>query len=811
MTNGWGLLATLTLVAASLAPSLAAAEAGPTVTLVRLCLPQLPSCEAPSAACGLRAPPGGFINVSVRAVREGRPQPATPLVLEPGGERALTDRTGTARFSIPPADGTVEYTIAAEGQAPSVRLTLTWTSATVLVDAAPTVATIGSEAAFRFRVLASTDGSPLAGASVLLADARGDVSSTDPAGSDGSALFPLAYHGPYEEAYRVADVDACGLPLATQVGTLNLTWSSTAATLAPPSLRFPPSDWLRSHVVPYVLTGGEPPVHVEWRLASEAEWREGTIILPDGTHDLVARAVDARNRESRASALLRIDATGPSIFRPYAPPGAPCGDVAFQATDHFSGLDPATFSVTDRGAPLDATADAAGLLQLRLGGGTHALVASARDRAGNPGATALQVRCDATPPRAEPEWNASVWTRCEAVSWRLLEDPTELDESTLRVSSDGSLVSAALKGARVHPRLAEGRQALTLSIQDVAGNLLERTDVVQCDGAPPTLSPTPRGPIVQGYVASPTGLDARAADNASGVTTLRARLDGGPWTTTDAILLEGEGARTIDVEAIDGVGLTANATLVQHVDTVPPRLEVPAAATAGSTLGGRVLDGASGLEALQAIFPDGATKPLQVQEDGTFTLDLPSNLSMRILLTAGDRVGNDVGVVVRIDAPPVTPPTPPAVESGAPRAPTESVVETAQVVYRLQAVAVTPLELKLPEEVRVSGLAEGIRGGKAILVDEAGVEHDLGPVEVTGRNFTASGRPPAPGAYTVKLQFETTGGDVIPHEAGAIRVEGAPAPVTGQRAAASEMPGPGLVTLLAALGLAGLALRRPKP
>lgn len=810
MASRWGLFATITILAATLAPSLTAAGPDTTLVLAEICLPQLPACEAPSAACGFRAPPGGFINVSVRALREGQPQPLTRLVLEPGGDRALTDRAGMARFSIPPSDGTVEYTIATEGQTPAVHLTLTWTAATVLVEAAPSVAIIGTEDSIRFRVLASTDGSPLEGASVLLAGSDGDVTSTDPADANGTAVFPLAFHGPYEERYRIVDLDACGLPLASALGTLNLTWSTSSATLAHPSIRLPSSEWLRSNVVPYILAGGEPPVRVEWRMTRGTEWQHGMIVLPDGPHEITVRAVDARGRVGTASAALRIDASGPSIYRPYVSPGTPCEAVTFQVVDNYSGLVPSSFTITDRGVHLPVVLDEEGVLRLQLDSGVHTLVATARDRAGNPGATSLHVQCDSTPPRAEALWAGNEWIRCDAVAWRILEDPRELDPASVRVSVGGAPIEAALDGTLVAPRVPEGRHILTLNIQDAVGNLLDRSDEVLCDAAPPTLAPVPRGRIVHGFLVTPASLDSRAADSASGIATVRARIDGGEWTTADAIIIEGEGTRTIEVEVTDGVGRMANATLVQRVDTLPPMLEVPAGILAGSWLVGTVTDGASGFENLKAILPDGTARAIDVQPDGSFAFKVPAGGASRILLTAGDRVGNDAGVVVRIDAQPAALPTTPAASTPVPQDAAGSLADRAEVVYRLQAVAVTPLELKLPEEVQVSGLAEGIRGGRAFLVDEAGLEHDLGPVEVVGRNFTASGRPSAPGAYIVKIRFETAAGDVILHEAGTIHVASVPPP-RGQHAAASEMPGPGLLFVVAVLVLAGFAFRRPKP
>jgi hypothetical protein len=136
-------------------------------------------------------------------------------------------------------------------------------------------------------------------------------------------------------------------------------------------------------------------------------WTFTTDILADGAHNLTAISTDAQGDTSAASAALTVtvDTTPPTVTAALAQ------DTGASSTDHITSNDILTgsgdpnavvqFTIDGKAVSSPATANASGVwtfIPTGLADGTHTVVASETDAAGNTGTASLTFTLDTTPP-----------------------------------------------------------------------------------------------------------------------------------------------------------------------------------------------------------------------------------------------------------------------------------------------------------------------------------------------------------------------------------------------------------------------------
>lgn len=759
------------------APTLAAAPA-PALALDAVCLPQLAACVPPADACASLAPPGGVVSLRVHA-----DAPLARLHATPGGKDAWTNAAGDARIAFAGAAGHDLLRVALDDGA-AVSHAIRRAALAVRLTDAPTVADALDPPTLRLRVVGADDGSPIEGAMVLVrvGNATLDAGPTDAAGHAALGLRPS---GEARETVAVLDAQRCGLPVAELPPPYALDWRIPDLEPLPTLTLHAPAAWARGpHELAYSAVGPRAPHQLEWRPVGAAAWRDAPILLDEGAHEVEARVQDAAGRWSApARASVRVDATPPALSLPAG--WSACAPYAATAADALSGVAWARLFVDG----VERTGAVA------LPEGPHEVRFEAMDHAGNLASAAGRVACDAAAPEVAPVGDLAAWSGCTAAAWVVRDAGSGLAGLTATV--DGRPAGVLRDGGTARVPLPEGRVVATLRATDAAGNVAASSVTAQCDRSPPTLALAPDGRTVR----------AVAGDAHSGLREVRMRVDDGAWTLGDAVTLQGEGARVVHAEATDALGHAATASLTVPVDTLAPRIDAPARATAGGAFDLTVVDAA--LAAVEMGVGDAWT-PLPQADGGRFTASLAGIEPGRVVVRARDAAGNVAAVDVEVAAPPArvhVPPADPPADPAPTQTPPPPPQEERAAVAKLESVVVSVMDAPAGSEVRLTGLAQGIDAGEAFLVDADGERTALGAVRVQDGVLKLDAASPLTGTYGLELRLRTATGGTLVHEAGNVTLAG-PEATLDAAAVGKPAPGMGLVALLGTLALAAVGLRR---
>jgi N-acetylneuraminic acid mutarotase len=292
--------------------------------------------------------------------------------------------------------------------------------------------------------------------------------------------------------------------------------------------------------------------------------------LPDGTRNIVVRAVDEAGNWAEGRTKAFIDRTPPAGFEAEAEPAnwtRTMPEITFSTKDNASGVDhyevridagqffvrPSPFSVPE------------------LEDGEHDVTVRAVDRAGNIAESSVKVYIDRSKPDPlgvsvePPGWTAEDQT---VTFWT--QDPTT-EIARYEASIDGGAFAVRASPFTLSG-LRDGQHTVTVRAFDLAGNFVEASARAFTDRTPPEPFNITAEPA--GWAREAPVLTFTAYDNLSSELTYRASIDNGsfskvksPWTPSGL----GDGVHLVRITATDGPGNSAEADISVFIDTSPPK------------------------------------------------------------------------------------------------------------------------------------------------------------------------------------------------------------------------------------------------
>lgn len=372
-------------------------------------------------------------------------------------------------------------------------------------------------------VTGTLDGAPFTSGTAVLAegDHRLVVTATDQAGNSATKelTFTLDRTAPVITVSGVADgwigKDASVVPV---FGATDLHLASTTATL------------------------------------DGAPFGSGTAVAAEGDHRLVVTASDTAGNTATTTVAFTFDRTAPVVAIAGVANGWIGKDASVAPT--FSATDQHLADVTGAldGAPFSSGASV-------TAEGTHRLVVTANDRAGNVGTSEITFTLDRTPP---------VVTIAGVSNGYLGKDPsltptfgaTDATAVTLAATLDGApFTSGTVVGA-------EGDHQLVATATDAAGNAASATATFALDRTQPAISfsGVTAGGIYGSSVAPGVAVvDAHPASQS-------VTLDGVPFVS--GVSVDVEGAHVLWASATDGAGNSSSAEVSFAIDRTPPAISI---------------------------------------------------------------------------------------------------------------------------------------------------------------------------------------------------------------------------------------------
>jgi hypothetical protein len=434
---------------------------------------------------------------------------------------------------------------------------------------------------------------------------------------------------------------------------------------------------------------GAPPINVA--LDPSGSFRF-TTTLPldgsaDGTHTVRFTATDsAGNSTGFASASFTLDTRAPQVTLATATP-APGVATAInptltgQVADATSGV--ATLEAqVDSGPFTPLTVDAAGRFQLvtalPLDGsadGLHTVTFRATDLAGNvSGLTSASFTLDTAAPQvtlttpassAPANTNPSLIGRVSDATSGVAAVQAEVDSNPFETVSVDATGQFQFTPALPLDGSADGLHTVHFRAIDLAGNVSGLvSDTFTLDTrAPQVVLP---GPVPSGAIDTNPAIAGRATDANSGIATVQAQVDSGPFNAVSldasgqfrlvtTLPLDGsaDGSHTVHIVAQDLAGNSSTPVEFSFVlDTRPPTIDLaspaPGSVTAASPiLQGTVTDAGSGVASLQ-VQVDSSSPVAATVDPATGAFVFPTNLATggtedgthTVQLRAVDRAGN---------------------------------------------------------------------------------------------------------------------------------------------------------------------------
>ena len=361
-------------------------------------------------------------------------------------------------------------------------------------------------------------------------------------------------------------------------------------------------------------------------------WWDATLALPEGPHNVEARAFDRAGNSASASVSFTVDWSAPRI-RIASPSDGFLTNRSLVAVSGY--MEPGARVLLD-GNEVRTERDTFGGTVV-LAEGENLVTATALDRAGNSNESSVRVRLDTGPPALEVLWPPEGHrTNVPMVAVNGTMEPGA------SVTINGRLVVFAGEFGTFSTAVALPRETnlIVVDAADPAGNHNVTFRTVAVDTRPPMLqieSP-PEGALFNRTEVWLTGLaEGGALLSVDGCLT---RLSGGPGAPVrfSAALRLLEGHNTIIVSAADAAGNLNYTARHVLVDTLPPALAISSPADGSRTSRTAVyIIGESEPGALLTI----NSRPVPVGQTGSFSLEvrLASGLN-RFTVRSSDDAGN---------------------------------------------------------------------------------------------------------------------------------------------------------------------------
>ncbi|UQR65125.1 Ig-like domain-containing protein [Bradyrhizobium sp. C-145] len=582
----------------------------------------------------------------------------TPTGLVDGSHTIVASETDSAGNT-----GTASLTFTLDTTAPAVTEVLaydTGASVTDKITSDPALAGSGdANAVVHFTV----DGSPIA--ATATADGSGQWSFTPTGLADGS------------HSIVASETDAAGnIGTASLSFTLDTTAPTVTAALADDT-GASSSDKITSDsslsgsgdanaVVHFTVDGS--PIAATAVADGSGHWSFTPTGLADGSHTIVASETDAAGNTGTASLSFTLDTTAPVVTAALADDTGTSSSDKITSDPALAGSGDANAVVhfTVDGTPIAATVTAKSnghwsFTPTGLADGSHTIVASETDAAGNIGTASLTFTLDTTAPsvaitspggstnQASQTITGAVDVADAGATVTILDGTTPI--GTAVVQSNGSWSSTVT--------LSQGSNSLTARVTDLASNTATSSAVVY------TLSTS--APTVTESLVSDTG--ASATDHItsnpalSGIglanTVVQFTIDGsliaatlttdaqGAWSFTPSGLADG--VHTIVASQTDSFGNTGTASLSFTLDTTAPLVTEALADDTGTSASDKIssdpaLAGSGDPNALVHFTVDGSPIAAIATADGSgqwsFTPTGLADGSHTIVASETDAAGN---------------------------------------------------------------------------------------------------------------------------------------------------------------------------
>ena len=365
--------------------------------------------------------------------------------------------------------------------------------------------------------------------------------------------------------------------------------------------------------------------------AADGSWSFTPSRLADGAHTIVASETDAAGNTSTATLTFTLDATAPAVTAGLA------SDTGASATDQItanaalagSGDGNATVTFTEGATVLGTTTAAAdgswSFTPSGLADGTHTIVASETDAAGNTATATVSFTLDTTAPTVTETLasdtgksaadhitsNAALSGSGDAnATVTFTEGATVLGTTTAAADGSWSFTPSGL---------ADGTHTIVASETDAAGNTATATVSFTLDTTAPTITEalaSDTGTSATDHVTSNATLTGTGDGNAtvtftegaSVLGTATAVADGG-WNFTPTGL--SDGTHTIVASETDAAGNIGTATLSFTLDRTAPAVTESLTSDTGTSATDHVTSNAaltgSGDGNTTVTFTEGAT------------------------------------------------------------------------------------------------------------------------------------------------------------------------------------------------------------
>lgn len=363
---------------------------------------------------------------------------------------------------------------------------------------------------------------------------------------------------------------------------------------------------------------------VEYNLDSQG-WVSGdtVTISGDGVHALAVRVTDNAGNVFNTSTTVQVDKTAPLLS---AAQNGTSGlnswyvsavDLSASASDPTSGVRTTEHRVNggswQPGASVTVSAD-----------GNHTVDFRTTDNAGNQTIVSRAFKIDQANPLINIDRSGTLgsnnwYTTALALSLPAQDDTSGIGQVEYRVNAGSWIAGSSLT-------LSDGVYTVEARATDNAGNQTIVSASLKVDTQLPKAAPVITATAGNsGWYLSAAALTANPADDTSGVATVEYRVNEGPWAAGEDVLLENDGAHTVDFRVTDHAGLQAIISQVVKIDQTKPQsvFTTPLEGSSGTVIKGvykfigSSLDATSGIGVVEISFngspwqsvPQGASSP----------------------------------------------------------------------------------------------------------------------------------------------------------------------------------------------------------
>ncbi|MCK8119694.1 Ig-like domain-containing protein, partial [Pseudoalteromonas sp. 2CM37A] len=409
-------------------------------------------------------------------------------------------------------------------------------------------------------------------------------------------------------------------------------------------------------------------------VAEDGSWQVGaTTAIAEGEFTITATATDAAGNEASATTTGVIDTAAPTLtIDPVGDTNDTTPTISGSATGEPEGT-VVTITVTDEaGNPQIITTEvqADGTFSVEvpneLSEGEFTVEVSVTDNAGNETTATTTGEVDTAAPTVLIDPLGDTNDTTPTISGSATGEPegtvvtiTVTDEAgnpqiiTTEVQADGTF------SVDVPNELSEGEFTVEVSVTDNAGNETTATTTGEVDTAAPTVLIDPVGdtndttPTISGSATGePEGtvVTITVTDEAGNLQTITTEVQADGTFNVDVPNELSEGEFTVEVSVTDNAGNETTATTTGAVDTAAPTVLIdPVGDTNDTTptISGSATGEPEGTVVTITVTDEAGnpqTITTEVQADGTFSVDVPNELSegeFTVEVSVTDNAGNE--------------------------------------------------------------------------------------------------------------------------------------------------------------------------